>query len=109
MTQRLVIFEDAFFDALNGQVADERTTSGTPSRTDVLAYVISPLRDVLAEDYEANTQPVPKVDGVRTLIRSTIFIPLVTLFCVEVNDVVHVYDIEFDFTPWPADPDKPGE
>ncbi len=54
MARRRVVFEDEFFESLNAQVPAVRSATGIPSRTDLLAYDIPPLMDLLADDHETS-------------------------------------------------------
>ena len=53
---------------------------GTPSRSDLLAYVIMPLMDRLAEDYVADTLAVPGEFEWRVLIQTWSFVERVLLW-----------------------------
>ena len=66
--------------ASSEQSHDDRDPDGTPSRSDLLAHVIMPLMDRLAEDYEADTLAVPGEFEWRVLIQTSSFVERVLLW-----------------------------
>jgi hypothetical protein len=96
MPRRTVVFEDEFFERLNDLVPQERSATGVPSRTDLLAYDIPPLMDLLAEDYERFTLPVAGSD-LRVLVQRGRFVRGIVLWTELLDDRVRVFDIELDF------------
>lgn len=108
MHRREVVFDDSFFESLAAQVASERDGFGRPSRTDVLSLAILPLMDVLAEDYEGNTMEVPGDDLFRVLVQASNVVERIRLYAYELNDVVHVFEVEVDHFP-PSEPDASND
>jgi hypothetical protein len=106
MARRTVVFEDEFFERLNDLAPVERSATGVPSRTDFLAYDISPLMDLLAEDYERFTLPVAG-SHLRVLVQSGRFVRAIVLWTELLDETVRVFDIELDF--FPAEPDGSEE
>lgn len=98
MPRRVVHFDDEFFDSLAEQAPDERAADGTPSRSDLLAYVIMPLMDRLAEDYEANTVAVPAEFEWRVLIQTSPFVDRVMLWTYLDGDQVRVARVDLQFS-----------
>ena len=105
MPRRHVVFDDQFFESLSRRVSDERDGTGKPSRTDVLVYVIMPLMDLLADDYERNTLAVDHEDNLRVLVQTSPFVSWVQLWCYVDGDDVHVYDVDLEFFPPAGDVD----
>ena len=106
MPRRHVVFDDRFFQTLSLRVSDERDGSGQPSRTDVLVYVIMPLMDLLAGDYEGTTLAVEHDDNLRVLVQTSPFVSWVQLWCYLDGDEVHVYDVDLEFFPPAGDVDE---
>lgn len=104
MPRRPVVFDDSFFDSLSEQVPAERDRYGRPSSTDVLAYEVMPLLELLAEDYEHVTMPVPDDDLFRVLIQPGLLVQHLNVYTYELDATVHVFHIEIEhFPPTPLD------
>ena len=93
VARRVVLFDDEFFDSLSAQAPPTRSAQGIPSRTDLLAYEIPPLMDVLADDYESSTLAVGETDSLRILVQSGRLVRTIVLWCELVDDVVRVFDV----------------
>jgi len=106
MARRHVVFEDEFFERLNALVPEERSALGLPSRTDLLAYDLPPLRDLLAEDYERFTLPIHGSD-LRVLVQSGRLVQGIVLWAELLDDVVRVFDVDLEF--FAHDLDEPGD
>lgn len=81
LPRRHVDFDDQFFESLSRRVSGERDGARKPARTDVLVYVIMPLMDLLADDYERNTLAVDHDDNLRVLVQTSPFVNWVQLWC----------------------------
>ena len=68
MADRLVRFQEAFFDDLDRQLPAERGADGTPSATDFLLYDLPPIRDALAFDFDGTTTEVPGTAPLRVFL-----------------------------------------
>lgn len=53
--------------------------------------------DLLAEDYERFTLPVVGAGNLRVLVQSGRFAHGIVLWTELLDDIVHVFDVEFDF------------
>lgn len=97
--RRTVILEDEFFERLNAQAPETRSSLGVPSRTDLLAYDIPPLMDLLADDYEGVTLPVPGTLSLRVLVQGGRFVRSIVLWTELLDEVVRVFDIGIESFP----------
>jgi hypothetical protein len=80
MPERLVRFNDSFFDDLDDQLPSERSASGSPSATDFLLYDLPRLRDTLAAHFDSATVPVPGYEPLRVLIAAGTLVASVALY-----------------------------
>ena len=62
---RVVRFLPLFFDQLDDFLGDLRGEEGSPSATDFVLFDLPRVRDLLAEDFEGFTLPVPPGNEVR--------------------------------------------
>jgi hypothetical protein len=104
MPRRHVVFDDQFFESLSRRVSDERDGRGRPSRSDVLAYIVMPLMDLLAADYEGSTIVIEDHANLRVMVQTSAFVEWVRLWCYTDGDEVHVYEIDLEF----FEPDTDG-
>jgi hypothetical protein len=94
---RLVRFSPSFFDDLDSQLPAERTADGLPSAADFLLYDLPRLRDLLARDFEGNTQAVEGAEPVRVLIQAGTLVRSVALYAIAAPDgVVDVIAVDID-------------
>ena len=99
MRKHAVVFDDSFFDALAEQVEAERDGYGRPSRTDVLAYEVMPLLELLADDYLNVTLPVPDDDLFRVLMQPGLIVQRINLYIYDLDGTVHVFYVEVEHLP----------
>lgn len=85
MPRHQIVFDDTFFDSLSEQVDAERDGHGRPSFTDVLAYEVMPLLELLAEDYDSVTMPVPDDDLFRILMQPGLLVRHINLYAYELD------------------------
>lgn len=96
MPNSTVVFDDAFFESLSDQTAEDRDGFGRPSRSDILAYVVMPLMELLSDDYDGCTIPVPGDDLFRVLIQPATLVERISLYTYELDGAVHVCDVEIE-------------
>jgi hypothetical protein len=84
--RRLVRVAPSFFERLDELLPAERSTMGTPSRTDFLLHELSAVIDRLADDYEGVTIEVGSVPEVRVLITVGALVARMAFYCVLADD-----------------------
>ena len=97
MAIRAVRFRQSFFDDLDAQLPPERTDDRRPSATDFLLFDPPRLRDLLANDYEHNTQPVRGAEPVQVLIQAGTLVRSAARYAIETPDrTIDVIAIDLD-------------
>ena len=97
MAIRPARFRQSFFDDLDAQLPAERTDDGRPAAIDVLLFDLPRLRDLLANGYEHNTQPVRGAEPVRVLIQAGTLVHSAAPYAIETPDrTIDVIAIDLD-------------
>jgi hypothetical protein len=95
VTRRAVRAADFFFDRLSLLLPDERTSTGTPSIADFLAYEMPPIQERLSEDLERYTVRHRDEPSVRMFFGRGVFVPAITLY-VTLDDDGAVWLLDLD-------------
>jgi hypothetical protein len=97
VTFRAVRFLPFFFDRLDDLLGESRDGEGGPSSTDFLLLDLPRIRDVLANEYEVRTTPIPPGNHVRAYIGSGVLVGAFALYSIIGDDgAIEVIDIELD-------------
>ena len=97
MSRRQVRVARSFFDILDVVLPEDRRDGGTPTAADFLSYELPPIMELLAEDFEGNTLPVPDLPTVRVIVRVGVLVSRVAVYAALADDdAVELLDVALD-------------
>ncbi len=94
--RRRVVVRPEFFERLDELLPSERSGTGHPSATDFLLHDLAAIIDLLAEDYEGTTMPVPGTT-VRVMVTAGMTVPFVAIYVsLTAEGTVEIISVDFD-------------